>query len=311
MKGGRLKKSQIYLFCMQIRNKKGAGTALMVVMIIAILVIGGIASYAILQNVTSGGRDTAEGCPESTATPSFIAKEFFSKSTSVTITPYLAIDDGAVANQTGNSLPVGSEMTGYYSASNYIDQKIEPFKVTCGMTQTPTEYLKATDAPSTFLVKDDSGTTLTDTATGGANNASATAGTLELELRIGAKSDYTTGDLIVVIEYDNDTQADEISLGSFDALSSYPEVYAEEASNSLIRAFKVPEVKDGDTKSYPIKVEPESGITLNNTALRVTYFSSQAFEDVDGSVQVGVEDSDGTAKYEDTGDYDIFVVTNS
>lgn len=290
------------------KKYKSNNTALIIgviaVAMIALLAFGLPQTQLGGQDQTGSDTDITQ-CPDSSASPTFLAKNEYSKSTTVSVTPYLSINGGPINNRSGDSLPVGAKITGYYSASDYIDQEIESFTVTCGMSEAPVQYMKPTDDPSTFEVKEDA-STLSDDATGGSTNASATSGVLDLVLKVGASSDTTTGDLIIVLEYDNDTQADDITLsGGTDA--SVPEIYTEEASGSLVKAYRISEIEDGSSRSFDVNIEPESGQTLESTALRITRYSVQAFEDTDGSVLEGVEDGDGTAKYEDSGDYDIYV----
>lgn len=282
-----------------------------------VLLLFGVGGYFVFgTKQTQLDVNTPEGkagaCSEAVTTLTFPVKSFYQKSSSVSgATPYGRINGGGLTNlSTITSFGIGAKITDvYYSASNYIDDKQDEFEVLCGMTVAPTVELKAADNPSTFLVKDDSGNTLTDATTNAAVNASSTTGTLELELRIGSSADETTGDLIVVVEYDNDTQAREISISGATKLTGYPDIYSEEASNSLIRAFEIPAIEDGETQSFTVKVEPETGQTLGGaaSAVRFTRFSKQYFEDVDGSLQYGIADSDNSAKFEDTGDYDVAI----
>ena len=299
------------------KNKCGKGNAGIVwaVIIVGVLITSALI-FGLSQSQARGGTDDPNTCADSTTTLSFPTKNFYTQSSSVSVTPYGKVNDGAVTNlSTLSNFGIGANVTDvFYSASNYIDEEYDDFVVECGMTQAPTQKIKPTDAPSTFLIKDDSGTTLTDSASGGANNASNTAGTLELTLKVGASKDTTTGKLAIVVEYDNNTQASSISLtGSEDYNledKSFPKQYNDEASGSLTEAFVIPASEDGATNSYTLKIEPESGETLGavGSAIRVTYYSLQAFEDTDGAVKVGIENIDGTTKAEDTGDYDVYVI---
>lgn len=296
-------------------GKVGGGImALMVILVVGLLAVG---YFAVSQNIGGEGDETdATACGTSTATVTYTAKNEYSRSSSVAgLSVYGRIDGGAVQNLSAvSSLGVGAVISDvFYSAGNYIDAKAEGFTVTCGQTTAPIVNMKPTDDPSTFLIKNDAGTTLTDTATGGAVNGSSTTGTLELELRIGATTDVTTGDLYVVMEFDNSTEVDEISLSGTGVESlgnAVPESYTKEASNSVIRSFKISEIEDGATGSYTIKLTPESGQTIGGSgqALRTTIYSEQAFEDPTGEVDVGVEDSDGSDKSEDSSDRDCFII---
>lgn len=268
-------------------------------------------------NVIEGEGGTSITCPDSTTTVTFPVKDFYSQSTSVSATPYGRIGDSGITNLTGQTLGIGAEITDlFYSASNYLDAKADSFIVACGMTQAPVVTLKPTDSPDTFYVANRAGTQLTDSASSGANNATATSGTLELELVIGATTKESTGDLVVVVEYDNTTQADDISLSNSEDYTpisgNLDDIYSEESSSaSIVRAFKIDAVEDGDTMEYALKVFPETGQTLESTAVRTTIMSIQAFEDTDGSVVEGVANSDGTTKYEDTSDYDVMVAASA
>ena len=296
------------------QGKVGAGImALMVILVIGLLAVGYV---AVSQNIGGGADTDAESCGDSTATVTYTAKNEYSRSSSVSgLSVYGKIGDGAIQNLSAvSSLPVGAVISDiFYSAGDYIDAKAPSFTVACGQTTAPIVNMKPTSDPSTYLIKNDAGTTLTNTATGGASNGTSTAGTLELELRIGATTDVTTGNLYIVMEYDNSTEVDEISLSGtgVDSLgNAVPESYTKEASNSVIRSFKIAEIEDGATGSFTIKLTPESGQTIGGSeqALRTTIYSEQAFEQPDGTVGVGVEDSDGSDKSEDSSDYDVFIV---
>ena len=296
------------------QGKVGAGImALMVILVIGLLAVGYV---AVSQNIGGGADTDAESCGDSTATVTYTAKNEYSRSSSVSgLSVYGKIGDGAIQNLSAvTSLPVGAVISDiFYSATNYIDAKAPSFTVACGQTTAPIVNMKPTSDPSTYLIKNDAGTTLSDSATGGTSNGTSTAGTLELELRIGATTDVTTGNLYVVMEYDNSTEVDEISLSGtgVDSLgNAVPESYTKEASNSVIRSFKIAEIEDGATGSFTIKLTPESGQTIGGSeqALRTTIYSEQAFEQPDGTVGVGVEDSDGSDKSEDSSDYDVFIV---
>jgi len=295
-------------------GKMGAGTIAVSIILIALLSLAVFGIYG--QNIAGGSDTDAESCGDSTATITYTAKNEYSRSSSVSgLSVYGKIGDGAIQNLSAvTSLPVGAVISDiFYSATNYIDAKAPSFTVACGQTTAPIVNMKPTSDPSTYLIKNDAGTTLSDSATGGTSNGTSTAGTLELELRIGATTDVTTGNLYVVMEYDNSTEVDEISLSGtgVDSLgNAVPESYTKEASNSVIRSFKIAEIEDGATGSFTIKLTPESGQTIGGSeqALRTTIYSEQAFEQPDGTVGVGVEDSDGSDKSEDSSDYDVFIL---
>lgn len=307
------------------KNKSGKNSVLANVgivfgIIVAIVFLLGVTGI-VPMNLGGGsdGEGGLEGCGDSTTTLTFPAKNYYSLSSSVSATPYGRITPvNGVASDLVNLSSIGaigvdSKITDiFYSASNYIDVKADDFVVKCGQTLAPSVKMKPTDNPDTFYVSTKGGTTLTDSATGGASNATSTSGTLELILNLGATTDETTGDLVVVIEYDNTTQADTISLSGaseYTPLSGdIEDVYTKESAGaSVTKAFLVKAIEDGDSGEYTAKIFPESGQTLASTAVRFTISSKQAFEDTDGSVQVDIADSDGTSKSEDSSDYDVYV----
>lgn len=215
---------------------------------------------------------------------------------------------GTVTNNTEYNY--GDKVQILASVSNYIDEIINPFTVKCGINR-QTEDLYATDT-NTFRIFNTNGNLLTDSATGGATNQTASASPISLDVKIDSKTDQSSGDLVIVIESDNTTEVDDMVLSGNGAVKvDVPEFYSVAGAGSIARAYGVPALIDGETKSYTLTINPESGQTIGggglDNAIYVTAYSKQAFVDVDGSFKVGVENEDGTTKYEDTWDFDLVV----
>lgn len=197
------------------------------------------------------------------------------------------------------------------NATNYIDVKLPEFEIGCGVNRVTSEmYATSTN---TFRVFNTDGNPVTDNIIGGATNQSAAAAPISLDVKLDSTADESTGNLIVVIEADNTTEVDSIKLsGNGVSDATVPEFYSAAAANSITDAYAVPALLDGETKAYTLTLSPESGETIGGeaaagTGIYITAYSSQAYVDRDGSLQVGIEDSDGNTKYEDTFDFDLFI----
>lgn len=191
------------------------------------------------------------------------------------------------------------------SATNYLDKKVDFGPLGCGVNSMGAQ-LYATD-DSTIKVFTDVGTLVGDDVAGGATtNQSASATVIDQEIKLVAGADQSSGDLVCVLEADNTTQVDNMVLSGASKVGT-PEFYSVAGAGSVTFTYEVPALIDGDSKTYNLKISPESGETIDGTGIYFTCYSKQNFVDTDGSFQYGVEDSDGTTKYEDDFDYDWLI----
>lgn len=190
---------------------------------------------------------------------------------------------------------------------NYINSTYKTKELACG-NNLVTAYLYATD-DSTIKVFNEDGNVVTDgnDATTLVNQT-ASSTTINMDVKFTAGSKQSSSDLVVVIESANTTEVNDIILSGTTEVA-LPKFYSVAGAGSVAYAYEVPALKDGDSKTYNLQITPESGITMGGTrnAFYLTAYSKQWFKDTDGSFQYGIENSDGTATYEDDFDYDFNV----
>lgn len=250
----------------------------------------------------------------------------YSRGTGVAVTYYYTIDGSTDPARTltpgssGTTFDVGDKLTILSSASGYID-KIDSFTITqCGANKF-SNYISEGDAITLSLV-DDSGTALTNSASGGAVNI--TDGGAEtnanFDVRIQGARDKSTGQVLLTLE-GNDTEIDTMSISAKSAGAKVIEgtgtvynnldLFVSEGTAPVAKfAFVVDSVEDtGAYDEYTISVDSETGETLGagdtTGFLYVNAYAGQYFVDTDGTIKYGWENSDGTLKYEQKAtDYD-------
>ena len=210
----------------------------------------------------------------------------------------------------------GDKVTILANASNFINEIIATdLEIRCGGNVISGE-LFATSANTIRLFNSD-GNPMEDTANNAASgiNQSTSATAMNVEVKIDGTNDESTGSLIIVVESVNTTEVDEITLsglGGVETLDSVPKSYSENSitgASNIVRAFRIPAILKGETVTGNLKATAENGETIGlmtaGNIFYVTAFSEQGFVDRDGTLQVGVEDSLGNIKYEDTWDFDF------
>lgn len=287
-------------------------TTFIVFMSLAVLVIALTVAlpYITQQSVIGGSEDTSGDC-ESNPIFNVQVKNAYAQGTDVAETVYARIGGaylGSITADGSSSSTIfkkGDKVELFASKANFIDKKLGSFTMSCGTNiVTDTMYATSTNA---FRIFNTNNQLLTDSVDGGTNQTKS-ASPINLEVKIDSTVDESTGDLLIVVEATNTTQVDSISLsGSGATPGSVPEFYTVAGAGSIAKAFNVPEILDGDTKSYTLTISPETGETIDGTVVYVTAYSKQGFVDTDGSFNIGVEDADGTVKYEDTWDYDFVI----
>ncbi len=295
------------------KDKAGKTSELAITGIILgiVLVVGLLFYIFVYQGVGGGGGFGGTGDCETAPT---IVPSIINTLTGASVTPsYSAKVNG------GNNISVTSGTTTFIkgdnvelmlSAGNYINKVIKMNNLKCGVNRVDGDiYATSTN---TFRIFNTGNNLLTDAlCTGSATNQSSSASPISLLVYIDSTTDESTGDLVVVVESTNTTEVDSISLtGEGATPTDVPEFYSVAGAGSIAKAFDVPELLDGESKSYTLTISPESGETIgtNENSIYVTAYSKQGFLEKDGSYQVGVENEDGDTKYEDTWDRDFCII---
>lgn len=213
---------------------------------------------------------------------------------------------------TATSYAVGTQLEILWSASDYIDA-ITTVTVPCG-GKVFTANLEAAQLPNattdSWNIYTSNGLSeLTDSTLGGATNASAISagGSATYKVTMQGVREKTTGDMIVVLEHVNTTAVDRLTLTGLGGATevAVPSLYTVSAAGAKAYAYRIPAIDGNAEVSGLIGVEQKTGQQYAG-AILVTLYSEQAFEQYGGnSYAVGVENNQGTAKYEATADYDF------
>ena len=291
------------------KNKKGM-TALAIIMIVLGVAIVGIIGYGVLSPsepqviVQEPSILAGTGCADSTGilTVNDVSKiPGGTAPTSPTLTA--GIDGGKVATTVTSgttTFPVGAEITLLVSDTDSIDESFN-FVMPCGgKTLDGALYYSTSDNPG-IRMKNDDDDFMTDTGATGTNQTDLTAGeTFVIEVEFQGTNTEASGEGIYVIELPASSGANVTSI-VIAGLESVPipSVHTLQNAGSEAAAFKVPTVVGAEKATYTISVALTATKDLSGMVL-TNWYAMQSFIDDDQTIAYGVEDSDGTAKYENT-----------
>lgn len=290
-------------------GKKGNGMIIgFALVIVAILVVG---YFAYSQNITGSDPTKVINCPDSTGTLTVNSYSALAKSTNVTPTLKVGVN-GAPVTTTATSgtttFAVGDRLKIHASLSDYIDTEIDAVMACGGVTVDNPMFYSTSDNPA-IRIKNDDGDFMTDAIAGGSvNQTNLNAGeTLVLDVEFQGTNLESSGNLIYVIELPASTSANvtDIIMAGANKVN-VPSVHTTINAGSKVVAFKVPAVVGADKKTYALSIVLGAGKDLAGGVYTDVY-SQQAFIDTDGTIKTGVEDADGTAKYENTLDFDFYI----
>jgi len=306
-------------------NKKGMGAGMLAVIVLVgfILVAGAVlvGTGTFSQKTADVEKEKAikEATGDCQTAPSLSISSVDKVDTGTTVTTVNGARlNGQYIGVVPSSFQIGDNVDLFLNATNYISEVINGHKIEkCGVNSIKGE-LYATDDPTVRLFNTDGnriGDAVTACLASTLVNQTASASTISMKMEIQSSPKQSSGDLVVVIEVDNNTEVgyDGISLtGTGVTDGSALSTYTQNATTSTVRAFNVPASTAGALGTYYINLAPKSGQTIgggpSDTYALVTLYSKQAFIDVDGKFKVGIEDSNGNTKYEDTQDLGICIV---
>ncbi|MFW6002746.1 MAG: hypothetical protein ACOCQD_05335 [archaeon] len=201
----------------------------------------------------------------------------------------------------------GDEVDILWSKDGYLDQVVaEGHQMECGTNGFSLDVKPTSD--SSVKVYSEDNDVLTDDENGGDVNEASSSTSITNSMKVTAPSEESSGELIAVVEAANDTAIDNIKLSGTDD-ADVPEFYDEQSTNTVTEAFSIDELEDGASFNGDITLSPESGETITDTSVHVTFYSAQdAVDDENGEFLKGVvEDSGDNEKYENSFDYDYYV----
>lgn len=282
--------------------------------VVAVAVVGAVVYFG-GANITIDDSDKTppEACADSTGILTVNAYNANNPGTAVTISTLTAGVDGGkiVKNVTSGTttFAVGEEVEVLVGAADYIDKAFKT-TINCGGTtlEAPLAYATS-DNPAIRTFNTDGTAVLTDTATGGAVNQSALSvgESLIVDLEFTGSALENSGEFIYVVETPagSGVNITRITLQGAEPVDK-PQLHAAANAGSKIQAFKVPAIDGNDRVTHTLTIEVKATGKLSGGVLMDLY-TMQDFIDDDGTISYGVEDSDGTAKYENSFDEDFFI----
>jgi len=315
------------------KNKKGAvGVLAWIVIIVLVLAVVGVGSYAVMNAVT-GDKEFKEAEVQKCELDPIITTSGLNAlklGTAVTLTGTNAILNGeyigAITSGT-TKFNYGDEVELLVGAADHLNVTLDKFTIICGENKKIAK-LYGTDA-GTLGILDSTYTAPTDIDTAAsAVNITSVAGVVNFIVTLRGTADDYTGILLVTIE-GNTTQIDKFTVTGKSANAkvlddSYPVadlalIATDEFSGSSIKyGFLVDGLLDGAYAEYQVSAHPESGVQIGEgdvaCPVYVNVYSSQAGIEIDGTFKSGLadepmfEDEDGTVIYEDAWvDFDFLI----
>jgi len=249
-------------------------------------------------------QDTPGGCADSTGVLTVndrSASDYGTTPGSPTLT--CGVDGGKVLTSVTSgttTFAIGSDLNCLVSIGDYIDEAFS-FKMPCGGKQLDAPLWYATsDNPSLTWYNDD-GNAMTHAAAGATttNQTDLTAGeTFTLELKVQGTAGESSGDGIIVIEFQAQSASNitTATLGGKTPIS-VPSIANTLNAASKVLAFEVPAVQEGNVVKLPFQVQLAASSDLSG-GVNTTWYTKQKFINDDKTIGFGVQDSDGTANYE-------------
>ena len=304
------------------KNKKGSAMTWAVVIIAFMLVIGGgffVVKGGYLQSITPDGSPSPEKCADSTG---ILYVNNYSALVGGTDPGAMTFSAGILQEGEGatdvivaksvtpgtTTFAVGDKLVIFGSIANYLD-KYEVITMGCGGATLDFPIMYSTSDNPSIRIKNDDGDFMSN-AIGGltTNQTSLSAGeTLNLEVEIQGTNGESSGEGVYIVEFPASSNAN-ISSVTLDGKSpiALPTVHTSLNAGSKIVAFDVPAVEGSTKKTMTLSVSLVTGKILNG-GVYTDFYSKQWFIDDNKKLAYGIEDSDGTLKYENTVASDFFI----
>lgn len=288
-------------------------SGLVFVISIAVVLLLAIFGWFMYTNTqTQIGSDTSPvDCADSTGILTVTGYSALNPSTNISPTVKAGVNGGVIATTVTSgttTFPVGAKVKVIGEISDYIDKSFE-FTMPCGgeVLSMPL-YYSTSDNPS-IRIKNDDGDYVSDNVAGATVNQTnlALGETLIMDIEFAGTSQESSGDGIYVIEFPASTAGNITNVELSGATSvPLPQVHTTLNAGSKVVAFKVPAVVGSEKVTHTLTVTLGATKDLAG-GVYTDWYSMQEFIDDNGQIAYGVEDSDGTAKYENTLDFDFLI----
>jgi len=297
-------------------QRKIGGTIALIFFGIIVLSALGVGIYFLVTNVAIGGINNPQNCGESTGILTVNSINALQEGTNISTTAKVGVNGGPVttAITSGTTkFAVGDELEIHVSASDYIDTSVSATMKCGGLTIDVPMYYSTSDNPS-IVIYDKNANTLSDNVAGNSTNLSSlSAGGLgKVRVEFTGTSLESSGDGIYVVEFPAGSNANitagasGVTMGSATQLTSIPSVHSSLNAGSRINAFRIPAVTGNSVSEYWLQFSLGDSKDLAG-GVYTDWYSEQSYVDTDGTIKVGIQDSTGTLKYENTVDYDFYI----
>lgn len=299
------------------KNKNGQ-IGLIIVVLLLLVGVGAFVGVAWQQGwFTSSTQSAIQkktsvlDCPDSTGILTVNAFSSLNKGSAVSTPTITAGVNGQPITTSVTSgtttFPVGQDLTIHVSKADYLDKAFTT-KMECGgITLEAPLYYSTSDNPA-VRVKNDDGNYVTDSVTGGATNQTALSvgEKLQVDVEFSGTSLESSGEGIYVVEVGKSANITKIELSGATPVA-LPRVHATQVAGSKVQAFKVPAVLGSDKATHTLTVTPTASGHISG-GVYTDWYAQQDFIDTNGKVAYGIENSEGTLKYENTLDFDFYIM---
>ncbi len=288
-----------------------AKTMTMLVWVIAIVAVVGV-GYMIYNSgsptiTQPSNPDSPQACADSTGILTINGVNALNKGTDVDVGVTAGVNGGAVTTTVTSgttTFPVGASLVLLANASDYIDKSITT-TMKCGGTTVEIPMFYATSDNPSYKIENDDGTWMGDTGVT-ANQSNIEAGeTLNLKVQFSGTYQEASGDGLFIVETPANTGSNitTMTLGG-QACGAVPNVHANANAGSKICGFNIDNIEGSTVKELTLSITTTGdvqGLVLTD------WYAKQEFVDDDGTIGMGIQDSDGTAQYENTFDWDFYI----
>ncbi|MBU1027938.1 MAG: hypothetical protein KKF48_02735 [Nanoarchaeota archaeon] len=297
-----------------LNSKAGKTSIWLIVGGIGIMLLLGMIAYNVSQSTVQRTelQDTPGGCADSTGVLTVNDRsesDYGTAPGSPAIT--CGVDGEAVTTSVTSgttTFAVGSGLECIAVIDDYLDEAFS-FKMPCGGKQLDAPlWYSTSDNPSITWYNDDDNAMTNNIVGGTVNQTDLSAGeTFTLEVKIQGTSGESSGDGILIVEFAASTSSNITSatLGGKQSIG-VPSVHTLQTAGGKAFAFEVDAVEEGNVVKLPFQVTLTAGKDLD-AGVYTTWYTKQKFIDDDKTIKYGVQDSDGTAKYENTISSDFYI----
>ena len=292
------------------KTKNNTGLILGVILVLALL-IGGF--YFVKQSeIGRPGVPSPKTCADSTGVLTVNAVDALQQSSTISSPTITAgVNGGPITTSVTSgttTFAVGDQITVLVSKDGYIDKSFS-FVMPCGGKVLEAPLYAASATNPSVRIKNDDGYYMTDSITGGAvNQTNVNPGeTINLDTVFQGVALENSGNLIYIVELPASSSANVTSI-TMQGLKSVPvpSTYSASSAGSKLAAFEVPAIDNGAKKTYTLSIVLGATKDLSG-GVKTTWEAEQEFVKLDGTLGFGVENSQGTAEYENTGTSSFYI----